>query len=52
MLRDLVIGLLDWAECAKAAVFNLWVTNPLGVTYQLFYISDIYVMIYNSSKMK
>jgi hypothetical protein len=31
-----------------AAVLNLWVTTPKGVTYQMPYISDIYIMIQNS----
>jgi hypothetical protein len=33
----------------KVVVFSLWVENPTGVAYQISCISDIYVMIYNSS---
>jgi hypothetical protein len=30
---------------------NLWVMTPLGVAYQISYISDIYVMIHSSCKI-
>ena len=34
-----------------AVVLNLGVATPLGVTYQIFCISDIYIVIHNSSKI-
>lgn len=30
------------------AVLNLWVAIPAGVTYQVFYMSGIYITIHNS----
>ena len=35
----------------KLAVLNLWAATFTGVTYQTFCISDIYIMIHNSSKI-
>jgi hypothetical protein len=32
-------------------VLNLWASTPLGVTYKLSGMSDIYIMIYESSKI-
>jgi hypothetical protein len=36
---------------SRAVVLNLWVTIPLGVTYQISCISDIYITICNISKI-
>jgi hypothetical protein len=35
----------------RAAALSLWVTAPLGIAYWISYISDIYITIYNSSKI-
>jgi hypothetical protein len=35
----------------RAGVFNLWVKTSLGVPYQIFYKSDIYIKIYYSRKV-
>jgi hypothetical protein len=32
-------------------ILNLWVMNPLESTYQISYMSDIYITIHNSSKI-
>jgi hypothetical protein len=32
-------------------VLNLWVSTPLGVTYQLSCTPDIYIMVYGNSKI-
>ena len=46
---------IDWGEAqphSRSAVLNLWVVVPLGgVTYQIHDISDIYIMIPNSSEI-
>ena len=36
----------------RPAVFNLWVMTPLGVSYQIPHISDIYATIYNNIKIQ
>ena len=35
----------------RPMVLNLWASTPLGVTYKLSGMSDIYIMIYKSSKI-
>lgn len=32
-------------------VLNLWVSTPLGVTYQLSCTPDIYIMVHNRGKI-
>lgn len=36
--------------CAKTVVLNMWVVAHLRVAYQISYKSNIYIMIYYSSK--
>ena len=38
-------------SCPREAVLNVLVMTPLGVAYQISYISDIYIMTHNSSKI-
>lgn len=33
-----------------ASVLKLWVVTPLGIACQIYHISDIYIMMHNSSK--
>ena len=37
---------------SRAVVLNLWVVTPLEVAYLISCISDIYIMIHNSNKIK
>jgi hypothetical protein len=41
----------DVVTCVKTVVLNMWVVTPLEVAYQISYISNIYIIIYNSSKI-
>ena len=36
---------------SRTVVLNQWVVTPLWVTYQISYMSDIYITICNSSKL-
>jgi hypothetical protein len=36
---------------SRPEVFNLWVTSPLGIAYQISCISDIYIIIYKSRRI-
>lgn len=38
-------------EETKAGILNLWVVTPLGITFQLFSVSDSHIMIHNSRKI-
>lgn len=38
--------------CSRAMVLNLWVETLLGLTYHIFCISDIYIMIHNNRKIR
>ena len=45
-----LFGVCDLVEGAfRTVVLDLWVTTPFGVPYQISYVSDIYLMIHNSS---
>ena len=39
-----------WDTNIYSTVLNLWVVIPLGATYKIDCIADIYIMIHNSSK--
>ena len=36
---------------SNTVVLNLWVATPVGVSYQIYCISVIYIMIHNSGKI-
>ena len=38
-------------EKKKSVLLNQWVMIPLWVPYQIFCISDIYIIIHNNSKI-
>jgi hypothetical protein len=53
-----VVGAFTWVsenQCILAVALHLWVMVPfgphIGVAYQIFYISDIYITIQNSSRI-
>ena len=41
----------DVISSPVSAVLNLWVATPFEVTYQISYISEIYITNHNSSKI-
>lgn len=46
-----LFGLATSALSTKSEIPNLWVVTPLEVAYQIHYVLDIYVKIYNSSRI-
>ena len=40
-----------WDTNIYSTVLNLWVVIPLGATYKIDCIADIYITIHNSSKV-
>jgi hypothetical protein len=39
-------------ESSRTEVLSKLVVIPLGLVYQIFFISDIYMVIHNSSKLQ
>lgn len=47
---ELWTGLL-YAVSSLAVALNMWVSAPIGVTYQISHISDIYITIHHTGKI-
>ena len=49
--RAMLLGVISLLWSFKTVVLNLWVGTPLRVACQISCVSDIYIMIHNSSKI-